>query len=109
MKDDKALLLDFAVEQFGSPGLVMDPALARKSPCRCYTYKKKPTVCFSEGIIGVLKKAQIKEFCPKIIDAGPSKRVEAFIEASDKASKSKSLRPWLKKMGKELKKKGIDI
>ena len=109
MKDDKALLLDFAIESLSSPGLVMNPRLARESPCRCYTYKKKPTVCFSEGIIGVLKKAQIKEFCPKIIDAGPSKRVKAFVEASEKASKSKSLRPWLKKMGKELKKKGVDI
>ena len=109
MKDDKALLLDFAVEALSSPGLVMDPALARRTPCRCYTYKKKPTVCFSEGIVGVLKKEQIKEFCPKIIDAGPSKRVEAFIDASEKASKSKSLRPWLKKMGKELKKQGIEI
>lgn len=109
MKDDKALLLDFAVEALGSPGLVMDPALARRTPCRCYTYKKNPTVCFSEGIIGVLKKTQIKEFCPRIIDKGPSKRVKAFIEASERASKSKSLRPWLIKMGKELKKKGIDI
>ena len=109
MKDDKALLLDFAVEALCSPGLVMDPALARRTPCRCYTHEKKPTVCFSEGIIGVLKKDQIKEFCPKIIDAGPSKRVDAFIDASEKASKSKSLRPWLKKMGEELKKKGIEI
>ena len=97
MKDDKALLLDFAVEALCSPGLVMDPALARRTPCRCYTHKKKPTVCFSEGIIGVLKKDQIK------------KRVDAFIDASEKASKSKSLRPWLKKMGEELKKKGIEI
>ena len=109
MKDDKALLLDFAVESLGSPGMVMDPALARKSPCRCYTYKKKPTVCFSEGIIGVLKKAQIKEFCPRIIDKGPSKRVKAFVEASEKVTKGKRLHPWLEEMGKELKKKGISI
>ena len=109
MKDDKALLLDFATEQFGSPGLVMNPEIARRSPCNCYTYKGKPTVCFSEGIIGVLKKTQIKEYCPKIIDKGPSKRVEAFIDASEKASKSKSLRPWLKRMGKELKKQGVEI
>ena len=109
MKDDKAFLLDFAVEALGSPGMVMDPALAKRSPCRCYTYKKKPTVCFSEGIIGVLKKDQIKEFCPKIIDAGPSKRVKAFVEASEKVTKGKRLHLWLEEMGKELKKKGIDI
>ena len=109
MKDDKSLLLDFAVEALGSPGLVMDTALARKSPCRCYTYRGKPTVCFSEGIIGVLKKEQIKEFCPKIIDAGPSKRVKAFVDASEKVTKGKRLRPWLEEMGKELKKKGVMI
>lgn len=109
MKDDKSLLLDFAVEALGSPGLVMDPTLARRTPCRCYSYKKKPTICFSEGIVGVLKKDQIKEFCPKIIDAGPSKRVAAFVEASEKVSKGKRLHPWLKEMGKELKKKGIDL
>ena len=109
MKDNKGLLLDFAVEGLSSPGIVMDPGLTRRSPCNCYTYKGKPTVCFSEGIIGVLKKAQITEYFPKIIDKGPSKRVKAFVEASERASKSKSLRPWLKRMGKELKKQGIDV
>ena len=109
-------LLNYAIKEFASPGILMDPSLARKTPCRCYTHKGKPKLCFSEGIMGAMSKLQIREFCNPLINLGESKRLKAFEKAAKKAHKKieklpagKKFEKWIKEMGEELGKDSIDI
>lgn len=109
-------LLNFAIKEFGSPGILMDPALARKTSCRCYTYKGKPKLCFSEGIVGAMSKLQIKEFCNPLIKLGESKRLRAFEKAAKKAHKKiekvpagKKFEKWISEMGEALREESVDI
>ena len=113
---NKEKLLDYAVMEFGSPGILMDPALARKTPCKCYTYKGKPKLCFSKGIAGAMSKFQIEEFCNPLINLGESKQLNAFERAAKKAHKKieavpqgKKFEKWIMEMGKELKDANIDV
>ena len=108
-RDKKSILMDYAVMEFGSPGLLMDPVVARRTPCKCYTYKGKPKLCFSEGIVGAMSKFQIKEFCNPLIDLGESKTLVSFEKAAKKARKKikdvpegKRFENWIKAMGDEL-------
>jgi len=114
--ENRGILLNFAVKEFASPGILMDPSLARKTPCKCYTYKGKPKLCFSEGIMGAMSKLQIKEFCNPLIDLGESERMKAFEKAAKKAHKKiedlpegKKFSKWIKEMGEELGKDSIDL
>ena len=94
----------------------MDPKLARETPCKCYTHKGKPKLCFSEGIIGAMSKTQIEEFCNPLIDLGESERLKAFEKAAKKAHKKiestpegKKFEKWIKVMGEELRESSVDI
>ena len=109
-------LLNYAIKEFASPGILMDPALARKTPCKCYTYKGKPKLCFSEGIMGAMSKLQIREFCNPLIDLGESKRLLAFEKAAKKAHKkiekvpkNKKFERWIKEMSEALSEENVDI
>ena len=109
-------LLNYAIKEFASPGILMDPALARKTSCRCYTYKGKPKLCFSKGIQGAMSKLQIKEFCNPMIKLGESKRLKAFEKAAKKAHKKikkvpkgKKFDKWIREMGKALREESIDV
>ena len=108
-RDKKSILMDYAVMEFGSPGILMDPTLARRTPCKCYTYKGKPKLCFSEGIIGAMSRTQIESFCNPLIDLGESKTLVSFEKAAKKAHKKiestpkgKKFEKWIKVMGEEL-------
>ena len=114
-RDKKSILMDYAVMEFGSPGILMDPTVARRTPCRCYTYKGKPKLCFSEGIVGAMSKTQIESFCNPLIKLGESKTLSRFEKASKRAKKKikstpkgKKLEKWIKVMGEELKDSGRD-
>lgn len=113
---NRGILLNMAVEELGSPGILVDSDIAARTPCRCYTYKGEPKICYSRGIIGSMSKAQIEAYCKPLVKIGESKRLAAFIEAKEEAQKEiagiprgERLEPWLKAMSKSLKKRGIEI
>jgi hypothetical protein len=116
IRENRGLLLNYVIKEFASPGILVDPVIARKTPCKCYTYKGKPKLCFSEGIIGSMSKLQIKEFCNPMIKLGESKTLKAFEKATRKARKKikklpkgERLEPWFETVAKELKKENIKI
>jgi hypothetical protein len=116
---DHELLLHFGAEELGSPGIVVDEATARATPCTCFTYKGKD-LCHSKGIIGMLDQDQQKVYCiagkaykeqPKLVE-----RYNRFAKAAEEAHKrietiprGERLEPWLEAMGQELSKRGISI
>ena len=109
-------LLNFAIKEFASPGILMNPALARKTSCKCYTYKGKPKLCFSKGIMGAMSKLQIQEFCNPLIDLGESARLASFAKAAEKAHrkiekvpKNKKFERWIKEMGEALREENVEI
>ncbi|MEW6624566.1 MAG: hypothetical protein AB1420_15830 [Bacillota bacterium] len=110
------------VEVQGSPGIVVDEGLAKATPCKCYPIptpeKPEQMLCFSRGIIGGLTDAQEKLYCPSkvIVEEGISKRVAKFREAVkvckaeiEKYPKGERLTPWLECMGREAKKRSIEL
>jgi len=112
-----SLLLHMTVEALGSPGLVVNPDIAGKAPCKCYTYRGEPKLCFTRGIIGTLSKAQKDAYCKDIIDMGPSKRIEEWMKATEEAKKEyhqipegkRKIENWLSAMSKSLRKRGIQL
>lgn len=53
----------FASDEFS--GRVIDEELAKKS--KCYKHPKKVGLIYKKGIIGVLNKKQIEEYCPEFL------------------------------------------
>lgn len=117
---DHELLLHFGVEELGSPGLVVDEARAKASPCSCFTYKGKD-MCWSRGIIGMLAQPQQDIYCVagKAYEARPAltRRYETFAAAAEEAHKKIEAMPsgverlevWLGAMGEELAKRDIEV
>jgi len=118
--NDHELLLHFGVEELASPGVVLDEARARATPCSCFIYKGKD-LCWSKGIIGMLAQDQQDIYCVagKTYKAQPAlaRRYVTFAEAAEEAHKKieamprgvERLETWLEEMGKELAKKGIEV
>ncbi|MEM2905021.1 MAG: hypothetical protein QW587_04700 [Candidatus Bathyarchaeia archaeon] len=114
----RGLLLSMLVEEFGSPGIVVDADLAARTGCRCYKVDET-LLCFSKGIIGTLSKPQVEAYCPTkeiLTEGGMVERVKRFREAAAAARqriagipKGERLEPWLKAMGEELAKRGIEV
>jgi len=114
--EERKLLLDMTVEVLGSPGIVVNADIAARTPCRCYTYKGEPKICYSPGVIGSLSESQREAYCKPLITIGESKRATAFIEAVEEAKakiqkipKGERLRPWLEAMSESLMKRGIEV
>ena len=114
------LLLHFGIEEVGSPGIVLDEARARATPCNCFTYKGKD-LCWSGSIIGMLSHPQQQVYCvagkaykeqPRLVE-----RYTRFAEAAEEAHKKIETMPkgrerlevWLTEMGKELSKRAIEV
>ena len=118
--NDHELLLHFGVEELASPGVVLDEARARATPCSCFTYKGKD-LCYSRGIIGMLSQPQQDIYCVagKAYKAQPAltRRYVTFAEAAEEAHKKIEAMPsgverlevWLSAMGEELSKRGIKV
>jgi len=113
------LLLAETVKEFGSPGIVVNPELAKRTGCTCYKIDDK-MLCYSKGVIGTLKyPKQVKEFCPVITEKESralTERIENFREAAKEAhkriehlEKGERLEPWLRAMGEELAERGIEV
>lgn len=117
-KRGHGLLLDMTVESLGSPGLVVNTDVAARTGCRCYLVDGTH-MCFSKGIIGTLSKPQVEAYCPTkevLTEGGLVERVKKFKEAAraakariTKIPKGERLEPWLKAMGEELGKRGIEV
>jgi len=115
---DKDMLTHLVPEVHGTPGIVIDEAKAKATPCRCFTYREKP-YCYSPGVIGMLGTDQQKVYCPSIeytVKPGIKERFTKFREAAEEAHKKietlpkgERLIPWLESMGKELRKRGIEV
>jgi len=120
MPSDHELLLHFGVEELGSPGIVLDEARARATPCSCFFYKGKD-LCWSRGILGMLKQEQEDIYCvagkaykeqPKLVEryttfAAAAERAHKAIESMPKGAER--LEVWLSAMGRELAKEGIEV
>ncbi len=120
MPSDHELLFHFGIEEVGSPGIVLDEARARATPCSCFTYKGKD-LCWSRSIIGMLSQPQQQVYCvagkaykeqPKLVE-----RYTRFAEAAERAHKeiesmpkgTERLEAWLSAMGRELSSEGIEV
>ncbi len=113
---NRGLLLNMAVESLGSPGIMVNPDIAAKTPCRCYTYEGEPKICYSRGIIGSMSRPQIEAYCKPMIKLGESKRIKEWMAASKEAKaaiagipRGERLEPWLREMSTALRKRGIEI
>lgn len=108
------LILQSIPYAHGSPGIIVDPDVAARTPCKCYG-----NVCFSRGIIGALSEPQREAYCPSIehvTSPRMTKRLENWQEAVgtckteiEHYEKGERLEPWLSCMGRELPKRGIEI
>ena len=113
---DKAMLLNHLIKEFGSPGILVDPDIAKATACRCYTLRGEPVICYSKGVMGTLSKAQKEVYCNPLIELGESERARKFAEAAEEAHKKveklpkgEKIEPWLTEMGKSLRKRGIEL
>lgn len=51
----------------GSPGIVVNEALAKSTPCQCIEYRPERKLCLSKGVIGALSDEQERIYCPETI------------------------------------------
>lgn len=111
------ILLDMLIEALGSPALIVNPELAKATPCRCYKVDTTE-MCFTRGAIGTLSKEQIPIYCAgkEYVTEGLATRVKSFKEASEickreieRLPRGERLEPYLKCMSRELAKRGIEI
>ena len=114
---------DFVSQMNGSPGYVVDPAIARESPCIGYQLQAnaaadaEPDLVFSKGVVGALDRDQIEQFCPTIesrpLSDAQRERLAAFTDASEVCKVAVSdvpqgerLEPFLGCMSQELHQRG---
>ncbi len=101
-------------------GLIVDEEKARKTPCKCFqigpTKEAHDLLCFSPGIIGTLTNAQDTAYCTKRNIEPPSpalkKRIAEFTEAVHAAArryKGQGIQTWLRFVGEEMDKRGLEI
>ena len=110
-------LLHWLAEMEGSPGIVVDEELAKATPCYGYETPEGKKLLFSRGIIGMLDQAQIEKYCPTVeIKPGLPPRVAVFREAAEVCKKEVEALPkgerlivWLRCMGREIKKHGVEL
>ena len=103
---------------YGSPGIVVNEAVAIATPCRCIEYRPGKKLCFSKGIVGALSDEQEKIYCPtteKLESPGLERRLDGWMESVDtckaeiaEVPKGERLEPWLSCMSRELAAKGVE-
>lgn len=117
--EEEKILLHVLVESLASPAIIVNEALARATPCKCYPIGDDKKLCFSKGAIGALDQEQRKLYCTQEIDVsdgGIVERVKIFRECAKEAKKEiediprgERLQPWLTAMGQCLRARGIEI
>ena len=106
----------------GSPGIVVNEARAKASPCKCVEYKPGKKLCWSPGIIGALTDEQETLYCPiteKVERPGTVSRMAKWQEAVDTCKVEIASIPeekgeervttWLSCMSRELTARGIEV
>lgn len=103
----------------GSPGIVVNEATAKATPCRCIEYRPGKKLCFSKGVVGALSDAQEELYChpeEKLVSPGLEKRMEHWMESVSickaeiaKIPPGERLRPWLGCMSRELSARGVEV
>ena len=117
-QEHDTLMLHSVPHCYGSPGIVVNEAVAMASPCRCIEYRPRKKLCFSKGIIGALSDEQERIYCPtteKLESPGLEKRLRGWMGAVETCKaeiatipKGERLEPWLGCMSRELAAKGIE-
>lgn len=117
-QEHDTLMLNSIPYAYGSPGIVVNEALAKATPCRCIEYRPNKYLCYSRGCVGGLTDEQEKLYCnPREMMESPGlqRRMESFLEAVDvcKAEiapvpKGERLEPWLGCMSRELAARGVE-
>lgn len=112
-----SLMLHSVPYQGGSPGIVVNEALAMASPCSCIEYRPGKKLCFSKGIVGALSDEQETAYCSATVELKSpklEKRLEGWMESVETCKaeianipKGERLEPWLTCMSRELAAKGI--
>ena len=54
---------DITPEDILIDGIVIDEERAKTTPCKCINYNGKE-LCWSPGVIGMLRQDQVREYCP---------------------------------------------
>jgi len=111
-QENDSLILHSVPYAYGSPGIVVDEALAKATPCRCIEYRPSKKLCFSKGIIGALSDEQEIIYCPTteaLKSPGLEKRLKSWTGATtickaeiEPVPKGERLEPWLHCMSREL-------
>lgn len=111
-RERDTLLLHSIPYAYGSPGIVVNEALAKATPCRCIEYRPGKKLCFSKGIVGALSNEQERNYCPTVEgleSPGLKKRLEGWMESVEtckteiaETPKGERLEPWLSCMSREL-------
>jgi len=76
---------DLEPTDFLIDGIVVDEERAKSTPCKCVKFNGKD-LCWSPGIIGLLKQSQIAKYCPtKEYEAAPKlvKHLEEFKKVAE--------------------------
>jgi len=117
-RERDSLMLHSTPYAYGSPGVVVNEAVAMASPCRCIEYRPGKKLCFSKGIVGALSDEQEKVYCTTTVpleSPGLEKRLDDWMESVGvcKAEiapipKGERLEPWLSCMSRELSTRGIE-
>lgn len=112
------LLLHSVPYQEGSPGIVVNEAIAMASPCRCIEYRPGKKLCFSKGVVGALSDEQEEIYCPTVEELkspGLEKRLKSWMGAVtickaeiEHIPKGERLGPWLGCMSRELRARGLE-
>jgi len=118
-RERDSLLLNSIPYAYGSPGIVVNEATAKASPCRCIEYRPGKKLCFSKGIVGALSDEQEKIYCPTIVpleSPGLERRMESWMESVETCKaeiaeipKGERLEPWLSCMSRQLAAKEIRV
>ena len=112
--------MDFLPSMGGSPGIVVDPGVARATPCTRFDLGEKSELVFSKGVIGALDEGQKALLCTETVTKPLSReqeqRLRGWRESADtcrqeiaEVPKGEQLEPWLTCMSRELKSRDIEV
>lgn len=100
---------DPSLEDILIDGIVVDEDKAKNTPCKCVVFNGKE-LCWSPGIIGMLRQDQIAKYCPtKKYEEAP--KLKAHLEEFKKVAKETKGIPLAERiqiMKKELEKKASE-
>jgi len=112
--------MDFLPSMRGSPGIVVDPGVARATPCTRFDLGGDSELVFSKGVIGALDEPQKALLCTETVTKPLSPEQERRLRGWREAAATckgeiadvpdgEKLEPWLTCMSRELKGKGIEV